>query len=197
MTAGALTPRKVAKEMADGFENGTPMSGIASAAARIGLLLTVPALIAWVTGCPFIFPSLGPSAFSLIVGDKCEDTGRKVIGGHLIGVAGGLLSYHLIAHGLSLSALPAPLSPPLLRLGASGVLSVVLTAVGMLAARAEHPPACATTLIVSLGVLSTFGDAFFIMLAVAAMYATYRMLPGGPRPAGAGGDSGKSRQAKK
>lgn len=146
---------------------------------RVGLILCVPALIAWVTGRPFIFPSLGPSAFSLIVGGVDDNTGRKVIGGHLLGVAGGLVAYHAFAHGLTLAALPAAYSLPLLRLAASGVLSVVLTTFGMLAARVEHPPACATTLIVSLGLLATFLDAVFIMLAIAAMYAVHRVLTPG------------------
>jgi hypothetical protein len=47
----------------------------------------------------------------------------------------------------------------------------------MLAAKAEHPPACATTMIVSHGILSTFRDAIFIMLAVTVMYAVHKILP--------------------
>ncbi len=152
------------------------MSRISRNCIRVGLLLCVPALIAWVTGRPFIFPSLGPSAFSLVIGGKSENTARRVIGGHLLGVAGGLLAYHLVARGLSLALFPAPHSLPLLRLAGSGVISVVLTTLGMIKTRAEHPPACATTLIVSLGVMSTFGDALCIMLAVAVMYAVHRLL---------------------
>ncbi len=143
---------------------------------RVALLLSVPALIAWVTGRPFIFPSLGPSAFSFVIGGTAENTGRKVIGGHLIGVAGGLLAYHLVARGLALAVLPSPLSLSLLRLAASGVISVVLTTVGMLKLQAEHPPACATTLIVSLGIMASFRDAICIMLAVAAMYAVNKLI---------------------
>ncbi len=143
---------------------------------RVGLLLCLPALVAWLTGRPFIFPSLGPSAFSLVIGGDGEATGRRVIGGHLVGVIGGLLAYHLVAHGLTLAALPSALSLPLLRLAGSGVISVILTTAGMLATRAQHPPACATTLIVSLGLLATFWDAVFIMLAVALMYAVRSFL---------------------
>jgi hypothetical protein len=143
---------------------------------RVGLLLCLPALIAWSTGRPFIFPSLGPSAFSLVIDRQGEATGRRVIGGHLIGVVGGLVAYHLIAHGLTLTTLPSVFSFPLLRLAASGVISVILTTAGMLAAKAQHPPACATTLIVSLGLLATFRDAILIMLAVAVMYDVHRFI---------------------
>ncbi len=153
------------------------LSKISCDCIRTGLLLCVPALMAWVTGRPFIFPSLGPSAFSLVIGSKAENTGRRVIGGHLVGVLGGLLAYHLVAHGLTIAALPSAQSVPLLRLAASGAISVVLTTAGMLAAKAEHPPACATTMIVSLGILATFRDAVSIMLAVTAMYAVHKLLP--------------------
>lgn len=154
---------------------------------RVGLLLVLPALTAWSTGSPFIFPSLGPSAFSLVIDGEGEADGRRVIGGHLIGVAGGLLAYHLIAPGLTLTALPPVLSLPLFRLAASGVVSVALTSAGMLAADARHPPACATTLIVSLGLLATLRDAFFIMLAVTLMYGVHRLLIAGRQ----GEDKGK------
>ncbi len=151
------------------------VSAISRDCLRVGLLLGVSALIAWLTGKPFIFPSLGPSAFSLVVGGKAGNTGRRVMGGHLIGVAGGLLAYHLVARGLTFAALPSPHSVPLLRLAASGVISVALTTAGMLKLRAEHPPACATTLIVSLGIMSSFRDAFCIMLSVVLMYAVHKI----------------------
>ncbi len=153
-----------------------PVSTISRNCLRVALLLSVPALIAWVTGRPFIFPSLGPSAFSLVIGKTAGNTVRKVMGGHLIGVAGGLVAYHLVASGLTLGALPSSFSLSLLRLAASGVISVVLTTAGMLKLQAEHPPACATTLIVSLGIMVTFRDAICIMLAVAVMYAVHKLI---------------------
>jgi len=135
-----------------------------------------PALIAWLSGRPFIFPSLGPSAFSLAINGRDDATGRKMIGGHLLGVLSGLLAYHMVAHGLAIAALPSAQTIPLLRLAASGVISVVLTTAGMLAAKAQHPPACATTMIISLGILATLWDTIFIMLAVAVMYAVHKFL---------------------
>jgi len=39
--------------------------GAAFSALYVGILLSVPGLLAWVTGQAFIFPSLGPSAFLL------------------------------------------------------------------------------------------------------------------------------------
>jgi hypothetical protein len=147
----------------------------------VGLLLCVPAVIAWVTGQPFIFPSLGPSAFSLVVDEGRKSSARAVIGGHLCGVVCGLLAYNLLAQGLTLSELPPHLSLSLVRLAASGVISVILTTGAMLASRLRHPPACATTLIVSLGLLATAEDALFIMVAVVVMCAVHRVLHRGRR----------------
>ena len=50
--------------------------------AHICVLLLVPGLAAWLFGRPMIFPSLGPSAFALVLDEK-ENSARRVIGGHL------------------------------------------------------------------------------------------------------------------
>jgi hypothetical protein len=113
--------------------------------AHVCTLVLVPGVTAWISGLPLIFPSLGPSAFALVL-DENEDRAWRVIGGHLIGVVSGLLAYHLLAHGLSLAALAPALSADGLRVVASGVVSVGLTTAVMSAARANHAPACATTL---------------------------------------------------
>ncbi|MBJ6725510.1 HPP family protein [Geomesophilobacter sediminis] len=144
-------------------------------ASLVGLLLTIPALIAWVTGRPFLFPSLGPSAYSLVTAPR-QETPWRVIGGHFTGVVAGLAAYHVLSASLTLTAVTSPLSISFLRVGLSGVLSVVLTTAGMGLFRCEHPPACATTLIVSLGLLSTWWDALFIMAAVTLMYGCFRLL---------------------
>jgi len=47
----------------------------------------------------------------------------------------------------------------------------------MLVMKAQHPPACATTLIISLGLLTTYRDALFIILAIAMMFAVRKFMP--------------------
>ena len=143
--------------------------------AHICTLVLVPGVMAWIFGRPLIFPSLGPSAFGLVL-DENENHARRVIGGHLIGVVSGLVAYHVLARGLSLAALSPALSADGLRVVVSGVVSIALTIKGMSAARANHSPACATTLIVSLGVLPGLADGALIMVAVTGMFLMHRLI---------------------
>jgi CBS-domain-containing membrane protein len=61
-----------------------------------------------------------------------------------------------------------------LALGA--VLALMIATWLMLLFNANHPPACATTLIISLGILPDLLDGFFIIAAVAVMYAVYQIV---------------------
>jgi len=145
-----------------------------------GLLFTVLGLLAWLTGQPFVFPSLGPSAFILAFDRRGERTRPvRVVGSHLIGAVAGLAAYWLLAAGTVITRTPPPLSPAGLRLAASGVLSVVATSWGMIATDTNHAPACATTLIVSLGLLSTLRQAATIVVAVVLLVAAHRLVVSG------------------
>ena len=142
-----------------------------------GLLLSTTAALAWLSGLPMLFPSLGPSAFVLALFQRSEATSpRRVIGGHAIGVVAGLVAYHLLAAGIDMTSATEPGSIAGLRLAASGVLATTLTAAGMLATDTRHPPACATTLIVSLGLLATPFEGTLILLAVVVLVASHRLL---------------------
>ncbi|WP_255233332.1 hypothetical protein [Aliifodinibius salipaludis] len=65
-------------------------------ALRSGPFLTILAIIAWVVGEPFIFQSLGPTAYVMAFRSESKYTVKTIIGGHACGVAGGLLRYHLM-----------------------------------------------------------------------------------------------------
>ncbi|KDE58579.1 CBS-domain-containing membrane protein [Halostagnicola sp. A56] len=142
-----------------------------------GLLITTTAALAWVSGLSMLFPSLGPTAFVLALFEESDATSpRRVIGGHAIGVLAGLGAYHLLASGIAMTAAMDPGSVGGLRLAASGVLATTLTAGGMLATKTRHPPACATTLIVALGLLPTVLEGALILLAVVVLVLTHRLL---------------------
>lgn len=143
-----------------------------------GLYLLMVGVIAWFSGRPFIFPSLGPTAYVLafdILPDQ-HHSARTVIGGHACGVVGGLLSYHLIVFPYTLVGLAEPLSVIGIFLALGAVLALMITTWLMLLFNASHPPACATTLIISLGILPDLLDGFFIIAAVAVMYAVYQVV---------------------
>ena len=140
-----------------------------------GALIALLGLIAWLTGRPFIFPSLGPTALALTLYPS-ENRARAVLGGHLCGVIAGLLAYHIFASGLMVTAPYPPISASGLWLALSGALSVSLTAASMLITRTVHAPACATTLIISLGLLPGILDGGIIMMAVIVLYGAHSLL---------------------
>lgn len=133
-------------------------------------------VVAWMTGASFIFPSLGPTAYILAFDRKVSHSARVVIGGHACGVAGGLAGYHLIATPHTLMILGDAFALPALLLGLAAVVSIALTSFLMLWLKVSHPPACATTLIISLAMLSKVTDGLVILLAVSVLYAGYWIL---------------------
>lgn len=155
-----------------------------------GLLFTVLGAIAWGTGQPFIFPSLGPSAFILAFERRGDRPGTyRVVGSHVIGGVVGLLAWSLLATGVQITESPGAGSLAGLRLAASATLSIILTSWAMIATGTIHPPACATTLIVSLGLLSTPVQVAIIAVSVAILVGfhkatifTYRWVVGEEHP---------------
>ncbi|PSP97721.1 HPP family protein [Halobacteriales archaeon QS_5_70_17] len=142
-----------------------------------GLHIAAVGLFAWATGLPALFPSLGPSAFVLAMFPTSEASNpRRVIGSHALGVAAGLLAYYLVAPGIIVTEQIAPLSLPGLRLTVSSVLAIVLTVSGMLHFDIRHPPACATTLIVALGLLPRLSDGVLMIVAVVGLIALQRAI---------------------
>lgn len=130
----------------------------------IGLM----AAAAWATRQPLVFPSLGPTAFLLFYNPLSPPSSpRNTICGHAIGVAAGYGS--LAVFGLR-HAGPAVTGMTPDRIGAAA-LSLALTAGAMAWLAAPHPPAGATTLIVSLGILHTPGQMGVLMLGVILLAA--------------------------
>jgi len=154
---------------------------LALTTVRVLALLSGLAAVAWASGRPFVFPSLGPSAYALAVSPSAATSQqRRVVGGHVWGLAGGLIAYHLLVPGFDITAPPPALSPGGLLLAASALLSVGVTTAGMLATDLRHPPACATTLIVALGLLTTPVEAVIVLLSVVGLVGVDRLLPDVP-----------------
>ena len=101
---------------------------------------------------------------------------KRVIGSHILGVIAGFLAYHLFAQGIVVTGRIPPFSAVGFRLAVSSVVAIVLTVIAMLYFGIRHPPACATTLIVALGLLPTFFDGMIIIGAVAVIVGVQKFL---------------------
>jgi CBS-domain-containing membrane protein len=131
------------------------------------IAIGVMAFVAFVTGEPFVFPSLGPTAFLLFYTPLAATASpRNTMGGHLIGALAGYLA--LVVFGLTDDPPALATSVTGARVGAAA-LSLALTSAGMVWARVPHPPAGATTLIVSLGILREPDQLAVLMVAVALL----------------------------
>jgi CBS-domain-containing membrane protein len=128
------------------------------------IAIGVMALVALATGEPFVFPSLGPTAFLLFYTPLLPAASpRNTLGGHAIGAAAGYLA--LVVFGLTDAAPALATHVSGARVGAAA-LSLGLTSGAMVWARVPHPPAGATTLIVSLGILREPAQLGVLMIAV-------------------------------
>lgn len=116
------------------------------------------------TGQALIFPSLGPTAFLLFYTPTVPAASpRNTMCGHAIGAAAGYLS--LVVFGLTHAAPALATEVTWPRVGAAA-MSLGLTSGLMVWFRVPHPPAGATTLIVSLGILREPVQLLVLMLAV-------------------------------
>jgi CBS-domain-containing membrane protein len=123
--------------------------------------------VAMVTRIPFIFPSLGPTAFLLFFTPNAPTASpRNTIYGHAIGIAcgyGSLLIFHL-AH-----TAPALVTGVTIERIMAAALSLAATGALMILLKAAHPPAGATTLIISLGIVTRPFFLLIIEVAVALL----------------------------
>ncbi|HZQ18975.1 MAG TPA: HPP family protein [Terriglobales bacterium] len=124
----------------------------------------VLAVLALVSRNPFVFPSLGPTAYLLFFSPMTKASSpRNTIIGHAVGLLCGYAAFAVTGAG----AQPFGVHPGIfwprilaaaLSLSATGALMVLLDV--------SHPPAGATTLIVSLGIISKPRELVIIEIAV-------------------------------
>jgi hypothetical protein len=128
--------------------------------------IAIVSTIALLTKQPFLFPSLGPTAFVLFYDAQgAQAAPRNVFCGHAIGVLAGYLA--LVIFGLTiakpdLTDITAP------RIGAV-ILCVCLTGSLMVWLHVPHSPAVSTTLMVGLGLIRTPPQLTILMIAVVLM----------------------------
>jgi CBS-domain-containing membrane protein len=131
--------------------------------------IALMALVAMVSRTPFVFPSLGPTAFLLFFTPTSPTASpRHTLYGHAIGILCGWGA--LWATGL-LHAPPAIVTGVDLHRVFAAALSLASTGALMILCKAAHPPAGATTLIVSLGIVTRPAYLLGIELAVLLLVA--------------------------
>jgi hypothetical protein len=151
----------------------------------IGALLALAAsgVAAWAVDEPLVFPSLGATAFLFFETPLAEvGSPRNTIVGHFTAIAAAAVSLGVFGLLDAPSAYVDGVTPA--RVGAVA-LSVALTGGILRLARAAHPPAGATTIIVSSGLLAQpeemLAVAVGVVLLTAVCWALNRAL-GVPAP---------------
>ena len=125
------------------------------------------AAVAMISDTPFVFPSLGPTAFLFFFTPRAPAaTPRHTMYGHAIGILCGWGALWLF--GLQHA-------PPAMTTGVSAAragavaLSLASTGAVMILLKAAHPPAGATTMIISLGIVTRPFHLLVIEIAVAIL----------------------------
>lgn len=119
-----------------------------------GILILVAGVLGVIAGQVWLFPSLGPTAYIQV-----ETPGLKsshfynTIVGHYVGIIAGLIGIAIFGLWTTPSVLEIHQLMPAW-VGAA-VIAVFLTILVNMFLRASHPPAAATTLLVSLGAFRT------------------------------------------
>src|SRR5579872_7243413 len=127
------------------------------------------ALLALVSRNPFVFPSLGPTAYLLFFSPLGKaSTPRNTIFGHAVGLLCGYAAFVITGAGaLPFGAHAGIFWPRIL----AAALSLSCTGAFMVLLGVSHPPAGATTLIVSLGIISQPRELVIIEVAVFLLVA--------------------------
>jgi hypothetical protein len=130
-----------------------------------GLLILLVGLVGLAAGKPWLLPSLGPSA-ALMALSPAHPTARlwNTLVGHLLGIAAGFIG--IVLAGAATAPSPLIQGDLVLSRVLAATIAIVLTIVFSTVARASHPPATATTLLVALGATATLDKALNIVAGV-------------------------------
>lgn len=128
------------------------------------LTVAVLALVAMLSGTPFVFPSVGPTTFMFFFHPTTPSSSpRNAILGHGVALLCGYLALTLAGLQNSPSAMAEGVGWKRMLAAA---LSLALTGALMISFRIVHPPAAATALIVSLGIVREPFQLLILELAI-------------------------------
>jgi CBS-domain-containing membrane protein len=133
-----------------------------------GFLILVVGLLGLVFNRPWLFASLGPTAFQLTEYPELKSSRLyNVMAGHYVGLALGFAAVALM-HSWGAPKVLATHDLTAVRVW-TAVIAMVLTSGIIVLLRASHPPAGATALLVALGTFSTWSDVISVLIGVAVV----------------------------
>lgn len=166
LAAGVLRALHL-ESLASRYSRKTVMAGFSLINGGVSIALV--AFVALITQEAFIFPSLGATAFILFHVPMAEPASpRNTLCGHFLGAVMGLLSLYVFGLQSHPSAFLEGVDGA--RVGAAA-LSLGLTGCLMVLFRVPHPPAGATALIVSLGLMPDPAQLPILMAGVLILLA--------------------------
>lgn len=136
------------------------------------ITIAILAGVAMVSHTPFVFPSLGPTAFVLFYAPLSPAASpRHTLYGHAIGILCGYGS--LLLTGLHHAAPATFVGVDTHRILAAA-LSLAATSAAMILLKAAHPPAGATTLIISLGIVTK--PMYLLVIEIAVVFMVMQAI---------------------
>ncbi|XXU35907.1 HPP family protein [Sorangium sp. So ce1000] len=112
--------------------------------------MVLPAAVGLVLGKPWLFPSLGPTVFVHVTMPRSPAARLyNTLVGHLIGIAAAVVAVAMLGAAAEPSVLGS--GHLLSRRAWASVLAVVLTLLSQELLKAQHAPAAATTMLITLG----------------------------------------------
>lgn len=135
----------------------------------IVVMLAFVGVLGLATGHVWLVPSLGPSAY-LVAMDPGNPQSRvsNVVLGHVLGLGAGLLGVLLVGAAGAPSALDGTLAAVRVAATVVGVLALVIAC---LVTGVSHAPAATTTLLVTLGAVTTRQQSLDLLIGVVLLGA--------------------------
>lgn len=137
-----------------------------------GLLILIVGLLGLAARQPWLFPSLGPTAYMLTQAPGQQSSRfYNVLVGHLVGIAAALFAVSVVG------AVNAPPVLPTHHLTAvrvwAAVIAITLDRLFAMMLKATHPPSAATTLLIALGLLRTTRHDVLVVVAGVLIVAVF------------------------